>query len=76
MVRKPISTLENQVTDSYYVYLGPRTEKDLKIYNVEDSNPWGLSKVRFNSVISSGWLGWLEVILKWIMEMIHFHYPL
>ncbi|MCI6825883.1 MAG: membrane protein insertase YidC [Spirochaetia bacterium] len=75
MVRKPISTLENQVTDSYYIYLGPRTEKDLKIYNVEDSNPWGLSKVRFNSVISSGWLGWLEVILKWIMEMIHFIIP-
>ena len=51
--------------------MGPRTEKELKVYNVENQNSWGLSKVKFNSVISSGWLGWLETILKWVMEIIH-----
>ena len=71
LTRKPISTSENSVTDSYYIYLGPRTEKELKVYNVENQNSWGLSKVKFNSVISSGWLGWLETILKWVMEIIH-----
>ncbi len=71
LTRKLISTSENSVTDSYYIYLGPRTEKELKVYNVENQNSWGLSKVKFNSVISSGWLGWLETILKWVMEIIH-----
>lgn len=70
-VRSPVNSAEKEVTDSYYIYLGPRNEKELKIYNVEKENVWGLSQVRFNSVISSGWLGWLETILKWVMEIIH-----
>ena len=70
MVRKPIN--EQDVQDSYYMYFGPRNEKDLKVYNVADKNGWGLNGLRLSECLqSNGWLGWLETILKWIMEIIN-----
>ena len=70
MVRKPIN--EQDVQDSYYMYFGPRNEKDLKVYNVAGKNGWGLNGLRLSECLqSNGWLGWLETILKWIMEIIN-----
>lgn len=70
LVRKPIKSTD--VRDTYFMYFGPRNDKDLKIYNVAEKNVWGLSNIRLSeSLNSSGWLGWLETILKWIMEVIN-----
>lgn len=70
MVRKPVK--EQDVQDTYYMYFGPRNEKDLKIYNVAENNSWNLSGQRLSECLqSNGWLGWLETILKWLMEIIN-----
>ncbi len=69
-VRKPVKSTD--VKDTYYMYFGPRNEKDLKIYNSSEKNVWNLSGLRLTeSLNSNGWLGWLETILKWIMEVIN-----
>ena len=58
--------------DVYYIYVGPRNEKDLRIYNVADKNPWKLEGVRFDdSMQTSGVLSWLERILKFLLELIN-----
>lgn len=70
LVRNPIN--ENDVKDSYYMYFGPKDEKSLKIFNLAERNTWGLSGLHLNECLNSnGWLGWLETILKWIMEIIN-----
>lgn len=70
LVRKAFS--ENDVKDTYYMYFGPRDEKALRIYNVAEKNSWNLSGLRLNECLNSnGWLGWLETVLKWIMEIIN-----
>lgn len=70
LVRNPIN--ENDVKDSYYMYFGPKDEKSLKIFNLAERNTWGLSGLHLNECLNSnGWLGWLETVLKWIMEIIN-----
>lgn len=70
LVRKAIN--ENDVKDSYYMYYGPKDEKSLKVFNLAERNTWGLSGMHLNECLNSnGWLGWLETILKWIMEIIN-----
>lgn len=70
LVRKP--TKITDLNDTYYIYIGPRNEKDLKIYNSAEKNIWSLKGLRLTeSLNSNGWLGWLETILKWIMEVIN-----
>lgn len=60
------------VTDTYYMYFGPRNESDLKKYNVAENNAWGIGGKRItDSLQSSGILSWLEVILKWCLETLH-----
>ena len=60
------------VQDTYFMYFGPRNEKDLQIYNVSDNNYWRLSGYKLSeSLQSSGWLSWLETILKWCLEILH-----
>ena len=60
------------VSDSYYLYFGPREENSLKVYNVADKNAWGFSGYKITEALStSGWLSWLEVILKWGLEILH-----
>ena len=61
-----------KLRDSYYLYLGPRNEKDLRIYNVAANNKWNVEGLRLGECLqSSGFLSWLETILKWMMEMIY-----
>lgn len=70
LTRKPIT--ERSVKDTYYIYAGPRTEKDLKIYNSSSDNSWKLSGLRLNdSLNTSGILSWLEIAMKWVMEIIY-----
>lgn len=57
VVRKPVKSTD--VKDTYYMYFGPRNEKDLKIYNSAEKNVWNLSGLRLTeSLNSNGWLGW------------------
>ncbi len=70
LVRKPIN--ENDVNDSYFMYFGPRDEKNLKIFNNAEKNSWAVGGLKLNECMNSnGWLGWLETVLKWIMEVIY-----
>ena len=43
----------NGSNDTYYVYVGPRNEKDLRIYNVPENNVWKLDGVRFDNSIQT-----------------------
>ncbi|MCR4823030.1 MAG: membrane protein insertase YidC [Treponema sp.] len=63
---------KNETTDSYFIYAGPRNEVELKAYVSEDKNEWSLSGVHFNeSLQTSGFLYWLEVVLKFLLETIN-----
>lgn len=62
----------SDVQDTYYLYFGPRNEKDIQIYNVKEKNKWNLNGLRLTeSLQSSGWLSWLETILKFCLEKLH-----
>ncbi len=68
--RRPIT--DKNSSDTYYMYFGPRNDKDLKIYNTPDTNAWKLSGHKLSeSLQSSGWLSWLEYILKICLELLH-----
>lgn len=63
---------DKNVTDTYYMYFGPRNEKDLKKYNVTDQNGWGIGGRKVSECLqTSGWLSWLEKILKFCLELLH-----
>ena len=68
--RLPIGA--GQTTDTYYIYIGPRSEKELAKYNVAENNAWKLSGMKLGeSLDSSGFFSWLEVILKFLLEQIY-----
>ncbi len=70
LTRAPITASRN--TDTWKFYIGPRTEKFLTKYNTVTNNPWKLSDTRIDMVVeSSGILGPLEVVLKWLMEFFY-----
>ena len=61
-----------QTTDTYYVYIGPRSEKELAKYNTAENNAWNLSGQKLGeSLDTSGFFSWLEVILKFLLEQIY-----
>ena len=67
MTRKAID--KKETTDSYYIYAGPRNEKEFKAYSSEEKNEWGLSGLHFDeSLQGSGFWYWLEVVLKFLLE--------
>lgn len=62
----------SDTVDTYYMYFGPRSEKDLKRYNVSENNAWGLGGKKVTECLqTSGLLNWLEKILKWMLEILH-----
>lgn len=68
--RRPFA--DKDMIDTYYVYLGPKNEKDLKRYNTAEENGWQLAGLRLTEALqSSGWLGWLEAILKVCLEALY-----
>ena len=63
---------QSKVDDTYYVYVGPRSEKELIKYNNKDKNAWGLFNAKYNEALqTSAFLSLIEVALKWSMEMIN-----
>lgn len=68
--RKEIS--DKRTNDVFYVYAGPRSEKYLKNYSEAKLNGWGFEGKRLTDGIQTyQFLGWLEVIFKWMMQMIY-----
>lgn len=58
--------------DTYYIYCGPRAERALRRYNNATSNGFSVANQRLNLALqTSGWLGWLETILKWMLQIIN-----
>jgi YidC/Oxa1 family membrane protein insertase len=51
IVRRPTDSAS--VKDTYYLYLGPRNEKDLRAYNVADKNGWGLSGLKLSESLQT-----------------------
>lgn len=61
---------QSRVSDSYYIYVGPRSEKELNKYSSSSKNEWGIESTHYNeSLPTSGILSWVEIVLKFIMEL-------
>jgi YidC/Oxa1 family membrane protein insertase len=69
MIRPPITA--NRQTDTFYFYLGPKTQKALGIYDtgMNDFKLRDLSLIKAAS--SSGILSPIEAALKWLLELFH-----
>lgn len=66
------ATNTKNVVDSYYVYVGPRSESELIKYNSSEKNSWDLVNAKFNQALkTSGFLTIFEVALKWCLETIY-----
>ncbi len=62
----------SDINDTYYMYFGPRNDKDLKRYNVAENNGWNLGGKKVTQALqTSGWLNWLEKILKVVLEFLN-----
>ena len=62
----------SDMQDTYYMYFGPRNDKDLKRYNIAENNAWKFGGHKISDCVqSSGWLNWLEAILKIAMELLN-----
>ena len=62
----------SDIADTYYLYVGPRNDKDLKRYNIAENNGWNLGGKKVSQALqTSGWLNWLEKILKVVLEFLN-----
>ena len=60
------------ISDTYDYYAGPKLSSALDIYNVANNNTFSLAGLRLDEVLdSSSWLGWLQTILKWILNIFY-----
>ena len=63
---------QGSFTDSYYIYAGPKVSSVLKNYNKPEKNTWGVNHLKIDeSLNTSGLLSWLEIAMKWVMEIIY-----
>ncbi len=62
----------SDINDTYYMYFGPRNDKDLKRYNIAENNGWNLGGKKVSQALqTSGLLNWLEKILKVVLEFLN-----
>ena len=62
----------SDISDTYYMYFGPRNDRDLKRYNIAENNGWNLGGKKVSQALqTSGWLNWLEKILKFVLELLN-----
>ena len=74
LTRKSIEEDKTISQDTYYVYVGPRREKELIKYNLADKNSWGLLNAKFNQALYNSTflsLPFVETFIKWSLEMIY-----
>ena len=58
--------------DTFFIYIGPRQERELIKYNDQTRNAWNISNAKFNEALqTSGFLSWVEMILKFCLEKIN-----
>ena len=70
MTRLPVQA--GKTSDTYNIYIGPRAEKELVKYNYADKNDWGIENAHYNySLQGSGILNVVEIVLKFMMEMLY-----
>ena len=69
MVRN--ATDSSAVTDVYTFYMGPQNKGDLSRYDVKGNNSFGLEDQGYTKVMDTGWLTWLENILKWCLNILY-----
>jgi len=68
--RPPLKS--STTVDTFYFYVGPKEENSLKLYNDADKNAFGLSGMRLEQTMEDNWLlGWLELLLKWVLIGFH-----
>ncbi len=66
---RPVINSSSQ-TDKYYFYFGPRTAGELAKYEYSDKNAFGLQGMRLEDATErSNLLGWLETILKFLLNI-------
>ena len=59
-------------SDTIYFYAGPQLKKYLGSYYSGLDNAWGLRNTNLDSVMDGGSiLGWLENILKWLLNLLY-----
>lgn len=59
-------------SDTVYFYCGPQLKKYLGSYYSGTDNAWGLRNLNLDDAMESGsWLGWLETILKWMLNLLY-----
>jgi YidC/Oxa1 family membrane protein insertase len=58
--------------DVFRFYAGPQLKNHMTIYNNAADNSFGLSALHLEKALdSSSWLGWLESILKWLLQFFY-----
>ena len=63
-------------TDTFRFYAGPQLKSDMTIYNDASWNSFGVSNLQLEKALdSSSWLGWLETILKSILNWLYMLIP-
>lgn len=68
--RKDISV--SSFTDVYSVYGGPRITDTVNRYDIANDNVFGIKDLHLNKTLEgSSWLGWLETILKFVLNMFY-----
>ena len=66
------SVTDETINDTFFIYVGPRQERELIKYNDQTKNAWNLSNAKFNEALqTSGFLSWIEIILKFCLEKIN-----
>ena len=60
---------QSLIEDTYRFYIGPLNKKFLSRYDRTEDNAFGVSGMSFqNAPRTSSWLGWLESILRFLLE--------
>lgn len=59
-------------TDTFRFYCGPQIKSQMTIYNESAHNGFGLANLHLEKALdSSSWLGWLENVLKWLLQLFY-----
>ncbi|AHC13453.1 membrane protein insertase YidC [Salinispira pacifica] len=61
----------SRVTDTFRFYFGPKSTDVLRSYQNADDNGFGIRELNIDVLMESSWIGWLEKILKGIMNFFY-----